>query len=146
MRIDSRVVETGAVRRPRRNENGSALIFSLVLLIALTALVSGFLTLVSRTITSEHEAEWKQIARHLAEAGAEKAVAELRLRPAQYRGERDVAVGEGTFTVEAVPGEQPRTYTIAAVGKVLRGQRVIAEARVTVDLSLADGGRHVVRR
>lgn len=119
---------------------GTALIIAIGCLAVLTLFSSGFLVLLHRTADALRRDRLQQQCLILAEAGIEKAVAELRLRPDTYRGEEKTPLGTGRFsvTVERDPG--PGTFWIRATGDAVDGDQVIWQESRAVRLRLTSGG------
>jgi hypothetical protein len=76
---------------------------------------------------------------NLAQAGIEKAVAELR-RNSEYRGESHTPLGGGAFTVAVEPLEGQRRYRVVSTGRGEAPERRFAHAVLTVELALGPDG------
>ncbi len=124
----------------RRESNGVALYLALGYLAILMLTAGTFLTLLNRALSAETRAEGHEAAGALAEAGIEKALAELGRGPDGYRGEADTPLGHGRFSVEVVPREGPRTYQIVSTGELLGDDFVIARTRVTAETAFSRSG------
>ena len=120
--------------------DGSALLVAVGYLAAITIFASTFLSFLNRTISNQRRTELKQICLNIAEAGVDKAFAELRARPTDYRGEKDTPLGKGRFSVEIEPGERRGEYAIVSTAEVTNGKLVLARARVAVDVVLSGSG------
>ncbi|MCX5758470.1 MAG: hypothetical protein NTU83_08200, partial [Candidatus Hydrogenedentes bacterium] len=83
---------------------------------------------------------------NLAEAGLDKALAELRRDASGYHGERETVLGNGHFTVEVTPIERPHNYRVTSTGLLRAGGFVHKQARIVADVSLAAEGRVDVLR
>ena len=131
--------------RDRKGECGGALILVVCYLAILTMSAAAFLTAFHRTLTTQQRTERIQAARNLAEAGVEKAIAELRRQSGAYRGEKDTKLGGGLFSVEVTPGKSAGAYRIVSVG--LAVDDVVAQPRVRVvaEVALAPDGSVRIR-
>jgi len=120
--------------------SGSALVVTVVYLAVMTLFASTFIGYLNRTISSAGRAERKQVCIAIAEGGIDKAMAELRVRPDEYRGESNTPLGKGRFSVEVVPGVGAGEYTITSTARMLDGTAVIERARVVAETALTSSG------
>jgi len=118
--------------------SGSALVVTVVYLAVMTLFASAFIGYLNRTISSAGRAERKLMCIAIAEGGIDKAVAELRVRPNEYRGETNTPLGRGRFSVEVEPGAGE--YKITATAEIVDGAVVMARSRVVVDAVLTSSG------
>ena len=123
--------------RARSGKFGSAMIAVIVYLLIVSSLSAAFFATLHRTIAQARAAEHHTQCRYLAEAGVEKALAELQVVPGTYRGERNTALGPGIFSVEVSPEAPPGAYRIHATGALTDGQSVLAKGGVTAEVALA---------
>ncbi len=119
---------------------GSALIITLGYLAAVTIFASVFLTLLNRTMSNFTQKETKRIAFHIAEGGMDKAIAELRHGRGDYRGEVNVPLGRGRFSVEVNRSDSPEKLQIISTGEVVDGERVISRIRITAEVTIEPSG------
>ncbi len=87
-------------------EQGSALITALIFITILGMLASAFLYNILATNSSFKRTSNLQVAFNLAEAGIDKAIAELSRSSSTYSGEEDTPLGEGTFSVSVLTSEE----------------------------------------
>ena len=118
--------------------SGSALVVTVVYLAVMTLFASTFIGYLNRTISSAGRAERKLVCIAIAEGGIDKAMAELRVRPDEYRGETNTPLGKGRFSVEVVPGAEE--YKITATAEIADGAVVMVRARVVADAVLTSSG------
>lgn len=130
--------------RTRRNECGSAIILAVILVAVMSIGVSAVWKYLHITLGEEKRIENDEAALHLAEAGLEKAVAELRVRPDDYRGEIGTPLGAGRFSVEVRPGTARAVYHIVARGEVGEGRFIRARKTLAAELALSSSNE--VRR
>ncbi|HPG65762.1 MAG TPA: hypothetical protein PLO37_02865 [Candidatus Hydrogenedentes bacterium] len=102
-------------------------------------LVAGFIGAVHGSIKGVTSAEIEQQCMALAEAGIEKAVAEVLVNGAAYGGEEDTPLGKGAFSAKVTPTGENGVYRIASVGKLLSLNGPIAERRIEAALEVSDG-------
>ena len=101
--------------RLRANE-GTALLVAVAYVGAVTMLAATSLTALNQAIAAAGRTESRHVAFSLAEAGIEKAVAELGAHPRTYRGEEVTHLGEGWFSVTVTPDKPQGTYRIVSTG------------------------------
>jgi len=128
----------------QRNERGAAIILAVILVAVMSIGVSAVWKYLHVTLGEEKRMENAEAALHLAEAGLEKAVAELRVRPDGYRGEICTPLGAGRFSVEVRPGSAHAVYHIVARGEVGEGRFIRAHKTLVAELVLSPGNE--VRR
>lgn len=87
-------------------EQGSALLTAITFIVVLGTLASAFLYNVIATNSSFRRTSNLQVAFNLAEAGIDKAIAELSRFPSTYSGEEDIPLGEGTFSISVLTSEE----------------------------------------
>ena len=104
-----------------KNNRGAAMLLALATLaimgIALSATLSWFHA--TFNYTSFHQA--RQACSHIAEAGLDKALAELQAGNHAYAGEPDTPLGDGSFSVAIAPAARPGWLAIQSTGKLPRG-------------------------
>jgi len=104
------------------------------------AVSAAFYEYLNRTASVAQKRQQHQVCLNLAEAGLDKALAELRARPGAYRGESLTPLGDGLFSVdvrEEVPGQK---YRITSTGAITGGKFMQAKGRVTASVRLGPGG------
>jgi len=124
-----------------RMRSGSALLVTVGYLAVLTILASAFLGYLNRTISNGNRHERKLVCMSIAEGGLDKALAELHVRPDEYRGETDTPLGRGMFSVEVTPGENAGQYKITATAELMDDTTVIARSRVVAAAVISPSGR-----
>ncbi len=127
------------VSRARANE-GTALLIIVGYLAAMTIFASTFLGFLNRTLSNRTSVERQQICLNIAEGGVDKALAELRVRPNDYRGEKETPLGAGRFSVEVKRGGGAGTYLIVSTGELGDGELVVSRARVVAEVTLSAAG------
>lgn len=115
-------------------KSGSALIAVVVYLLIVTSLSVAFFGTLHRAMSQARINEQHRQCRYLAEAGIEKALAELRAAPGVYRGEQNTPLGSGTFSVDVAPETAPGAYRIHATGALTDGQFVLAKCDETASV------------
>ncbi|HUW62706.1 MAG TPA: hypothetical protein VMZ06_16990 [Candidatus Bathyarchaeia archaeon] len=110
---------TSGAKKGCGNNCGTALVLVIGVLAIVTISVSSFLALLHASINYTRREEAHAWCVHVAEAGLEKAVAELRAGRAAYTRESDTPVGVGEFSI-GVSGVNGR-YTITSRGRIARG-------------------------
>jgi len=100
----------------RSRSNGMALLLVLGFLSVLMIASGAVFTYLNKTMSRATTIQNQQICLNLAEAGVEKAVAELAAGRLDYRGENHTPLGEGSFSVEVVPGERTGEFVLTAMG------------------------------
>ena len=128
-------------RRERSAEHGAAMFIVIGFLAVLMIVSASMFTLIRVTMTQANAGEKRQQCLGLAEAGVDLALAHLLAGQTQYRGEHETPLGDGAFSVEVDPDEQPRAYRIHATGLIRDGRFVLSQARVTVHVGLSPDGR-----
>ena len=118
--------------------DGSALLLTVGYLAAMTIFASTFLGFLNRTVSNRNWAERQQICLNIAEGGVDKALAELRTSPNEYRGEKDIALGAGRFSVEVKRGDG--AYLIVSTGELTDGEFVVSRARIVAEVTLSSAG------
>jgi hypothetical protein len=100
------------MRRYKRDE-GTALLATVVFVIIVSILASGFIAVVNTNLKGANRAAHDQVCRALAEAGIEKAAVLLR-SDASYSGENWFALGEGELSIEAAAAATPERFTVTS--------------------------------
>ena len=127
------------MRNKKRNE-GTALLMAIVLVFILGITSAALWRYLHATMHQGRLHEKIEAAQCLAEAGLEKAVAELRVRPASYRGEDKTPLGKGLFSVRVHEGHGPGQYRIVATGALSDGTVVLARRTLEAKLCLSPTG------
>jgi len=133
-------VKTKTASSQVREKGGSALLITVGYLAAMTIFASTFLAFLNRTASNRHQAELKQICLNIAEGGVDKALAELRVRGSDYRGETNTSLGKGRFTVEVKPAAGAGAYAIVSTGEIPDGKRVVSSVRIVAEVTLSSDG------
>lgn len=109
---------------------------AVVVYLGIVSLLSGaFFVAMNRAMDRVSVQEAREAGRCLAEAGVEKALAELQ-SDASYRGEAGTPLGEGTFDVSVEP--QPSgVYRIRSMG--LRGYGEAVPVRIEAEATVSAG-------
>jgi len=131
--------QSGKERRLRRVQ-GSALILAIGYLTVITIFATAFLTLLHHTMSAMKEDQRRQVVANVAEGGLDKAIATLRAQPDTYRGEQNVPLGEGLFSVRVEAAEAPRTYRIVSEARLVDVAARGTHARVEAHLVLTPQG------
>jgi Tfp pilus assembly protein PilV len=119
----------------KRQKQGFALVVALAYLLLISMFATAFLRMVRMNMADAFNEEARIEATNMAQAGIEKAVAELRRDPG-YRGEKDTPLGDGSFTVRVEPSAEAARYRLVARGRGEAPQRRYAHAELTVKLVL----------
>lgn len=120
-------------------EQGSALLAAIIFIVALGTLASAFLYNILATNSSFKRTSNLQVAFNLAEAGIDKALAELSRSPSLYSGEEDTPLGEGTFSVSVLTSEKDaREMFIISTGYVPHSLEPKAKRMVKVTIQRRD--------
>lgn len=120
-----------------RERQGGALMLAVGYLAVMTLAASGFLAMLHHRMGVVRDLERAQSSRHLAEAGIEAGIAGLLADAGAYRGEFNVVLGNGQFSVSVVPESQHGVYVLESTGEVrydgvVMSRKVIC-VRVTLD-------------
>ena len=119
---------------------GTALLLTVGYLAAITIFASTFLGFLNRTASNRNSVERQQICLDIAEGGVDKALAELRNNPNDYRGEKNTSLGAGRFSVEVRRAEKERAYSIVSTGELADGAFVISRTRIIAEVTLSPNG------
>jgi hypothetical protein len=130
----------------REGREGLALLLVIVFLAVLMIGSTTFYSLLNSTLAQAHAREQSRSCLNLAEAGIDKALAELRRDASGYHGERETVLGNGRFTVEVKPAKGPQCFRVTSTGLLRDGDFVWKKARIVADISLASKGRVDVLR
>lgn len=117
-----------------KNNRGAAMLLALATLAIMGITLSATLTWFHTTFkyTSLHDS--RQACSHIAEAGLDKALAELQAGNGAYTGEQDTELGDGTFSVAVAPAERPGWISIKSTGKLpARGVTIRLQEEVQID-------------
>ncbi|HPA02784.1 MAG TPA: hypothetical protein PLB67_00025 [Candidatus Hydrogenedentes bacterium] len=125
--------------KSRCRERGFALVVALAYLLFLSLFAAAFLRTVRLNMADAFNDEARIEAAGLAQAGVEKAIAELRRAP-DYRGEEDTALGNGRFTVRVEPMADAGRYRLTARGYGEAPQRRYAHAELIVEFAFHSDG------
>lgn len=123
-------------RTPRNT--GSALLMAVVLLAVVAVGAAAVLRLYHIAFRESARGVKQEVARQLAEAGLDNALARLRV-DAAYAGEQNTPLGAGRFSVEVA--RNGGVFRIVSTGEVVFEGRVMRAAVVRARVELAAGGR-----
>jgi hypothetical protein len=115
------------------------------LLAALTIFIAAFYSLLNRTLSREYDGSNHNICLNLAEAGVDKAVAELRAGKTDYAGEDSTPLGEGFFTVEATPIPGGEQWKIVSTGSLRDGKFMHKQVRISAEVQIGRNGAQILR-
>ena len=118
-------------------EQGTSLILTLIALLIVGAFSTALLTSLHQTRQRSVESEHRTVCLNLAEAGIDKALAELNRNPS-YLGESGTELGAGRFSVEVAPDATAGVYQIVATAELT--DEVAARSRVTARVQSTAGG------
>jgi hypothetical protein len=121
-------------------KEGTALLITVGYLAAMTIFASTFLGFLNRTLSNRSSIERRQICLNIAEGGVDKALAELRTNPKDYRGEKNTPLGQGRFSVDVKPAGGAGTYLIVSTGELGAGDLVLSRAHVVAEVTLSAAG------
>jgi len=124
-----------------RARNGSALVITVWYLTVLTILAAAFLGYLHRSMSGVTRSANKHVCLNIAEGGLDKAITELHVRPAEYRGESNTPLGQGRFSVDVTPGDKAGVYTIVATAELTDGKTVISRARIAAEAAFSSSGK-----
>lgn len=105
-------------RRTRDGERGTALIFALVVVFILSVGTSVLWRQLHMNLEEQRRAWHREQAFQLAEAGLDRAIAQLRARGAAYTGESGVPLGAGHYSVSVSAGDSPGAYVIESTSRL----------------------------
>ena len=120
--------------RALAHNEGTALLATVVFVIIVSIMASGFIAIVNTNLTGSNRAVHDQICRALAEAGIEKAAVTLR-GDAAYSGEAWFKLGKGEVSIDVTALAAPDCFKVTSTARYSdvdpRSLRIIAElARV----------------
>lgn len=123
--------------RPAGLEHGSALILTVVGLMIVAAFSTALLARLHQVRARSTDSVRHAVSLNLAEAGIEKAVAELK-RNSAYVGESNTELGSGRFSVEVQPEAIPGACRLTSTAELDEAQPT--RTRVTAMVRLSPGG------
>ncbi len=123
-----------------RTNSGTALLIAIGYVAILSIISSTFVVYLNRSISRTSVQERTVLARNLAEAGIDKALAELKSGNAAYTGETNTPLGQGTFSVSVTRGALQGEYIIESTGSILGGPITVATSRVKVRAVISPSG------
>lgn len=126
------------MKRRRSNQHGMAMLIVIGLLLVFAISTSAFFSLLNRTLSAQYASNDHSVCLNLAEAGIDRAVAELSAGRKEFAGEKDVALGSGFYTVEVKPDSAAR-WTVSAAGFLRNGNVVRREARLSAVVDSTGG-------
>ncbi len=137
--------------RSEVRRRGAALIMAIMLVAVMGIGAGAVWSYLHVTLKQGQRTENDAVAQCLAEAGLDKAIAELRAkRP--YTGEKDTWLDGGRFAVEVTRGAGPGDYVLRATGERGTENHLWARCVLQADLSFGPDGTvtqyrwHVERR
>lgn len=119
-----------------KHQRGAAMLMTLTFLAILTISVTATLSWFHATHRYTRGSEARLVCAHIAEAGIEKAIAELRVGNLSYAGESDTVIGDGTFSVGVLGNGDRGSYTIESTGRLPRGADMVT-VRLRCDIELS---------
>jgi Tfp pilus assembly protein PilX len=125
-----------------KNNRGAAMMLALVTLAIMGIGVTATLTWFHSTYKYATLQEARQTCSHIAEAGLDKALAELQSGNKAYSGETNVAIGDGSFTVAVKPAGRAGWVAIDSTGTLPRGASVVT-VRLREEVQLDPAGKIV---
>lgn len=117
----------------RRNDGGTALLIAVLIVGILSVSVAASWKHLHLTRAHGHTVRLHEEAQHLAEAGLEQAMAMLRVDPA-YPGAKQVALGNGDYSVRVERTGVPGAYRLHAEGRVGAEGRIYRRLTGTLQL------------
>ncbi len=129
----------------KSGREGLAMLLVLEFLAILMIGSTTFYSLLHIALSQAHAREESRTCLNIAEAGLDKALAELQRDASAYHGEHETVLGNGRFTVEVKPLER-LSYRVTSTGLLGDGGFVRKQARIVADVSLAAKGRVDVLR
>jgi len=123
-----------------KNNRGSAMLIALGVLFIMTAAVSATLSWFHAAFDYAGKQEARQVCAHVAEAGLDKALAEVRSGNKTYTGELNTTIGNGAFSVTVAPAERPGWIAIESTGQLPRGANIV-KVSLREDVRLDETGR-----
>lgn len=128
--------------RTRNQGAGAALLAVLGYVTAVGLLASSFVLLVHRGMSAMREDQRTVVVMGLAEAGIDKAIAELRSQGPAYEGETATPLGAGEFSVSVTKLKQAGAYEVVSEARLPGIAARGANARITARI-VFDGARRV---
>lgn len=122
------------MRRFARNQSGHLLVFALVFMAILMTALVGLIGYSRINLTAGQQTIHRQQALHLAEAGIERAIKRLNDN-ANYVGETNTLLGEGSFSVSVATVDQ-YTKRLTATGYVPYGNGRVAERMIEATVNI----------
>lgn len=122
-----------------KNNRGSAMLLAIGILFIVTAGVSATLTWFHAAFDYTNAREARQVCAHIAEAGLDKALAELQAGNIAYTGESKTPIGDGTVSVTVAPAQRPGWLVIQSTGRLPRGANTVT-VRLREDVRLDHAG------
>ena len=104
-----------------KNNRGAAMLLAIGVLAIMTISLSATLTWFHVTFNYTNLQEARQTCSHIAEAGLDKALAEVKAGNRTYTGEPDTPLGDGSFSVDVAPADRPGWLSIQSTGTLPRG-------------------------
>ncbi len=124
--------------------SGSALIIAITFLLIVSAVAAGALALTDRRWSEERQWERQVVARHLAEAGIDSAIARFHSAGRFDIGDAATALGEGRFRVTAQPLPASH-YRLVAIGECQPDDIVTARATIEAEIAVSAKTVSIVR-
>ncbi|HUW60004.1 MAG TPA: hypothetical protein VMZ06_03275 [Candidatus Bathyarchaeia archaeon] len=122
-----------------KNSRGAAMLLAIGVLAIMTISLSATLTWFHVTFKYTSLEEARQTCSHIAEAGLDKALAEVKVGNRTYTGETDTVVGDGTFSVAVAPADRTGWLAIQSTGTLPRGAKSVV-VRLAEDVQLDPAG------
>ncbi|MCX5769766.1 MAG: hypothetical protein NTZ09_05780 [Candidatus Hydrogenedentes bacterium] len=104
-----------------KHNRGAAMLLALSALAIMTISLSATLAWFHVTFKYTTLNEARQVCSHIAEAGLDKALAELQAGNRTYTGETNTSLGDGSFSVAVAPADRAGWLAILSTGTLPRG-------------------------
>ncbi len=119
-----------------KNNRGAAMLLALASLAIMGIALSATLTWFHATLKYTSTSDARLACSHIAEAGLDKALAEIQSGNRAYTGETNTPIGDGTFSVSVSPADRPGWLTVKSTGTLPRGA---ADVKVRLEEQIKTG-------
>jgi hypothetical protein len=123
-----------------KNNRGAAMLLALATLAIMGIGISATLTWFHATFKYTSIQEARQTCSHIAEAGLDKALAELQAGDRAYTGETGTALGDGTFSVAVGSADRPGWLVLQSTGMLPRGAASV-KVRLSEEVRVDSAGK-----
>jgi Tfp pilus assembly protein PilX len=124
----------------KRADRGFVLFVVLAVTATLAMLTTTFLLTVHQFRDREARSRKAVAATYLAEAGLQKAAAELASGARNYPGEQHTALGDGEYSVRVLGSPANGRFRVESTGALVDGTYVLCEQTLTAEI-IVNGGR-----